>query len=54
MNENFFVEIKSNDATLKKDENKELILLIQKDRASRIFVFKIQKNYDLKFLLHAE
>lgn len=49
--ENFFVEIKSNDATLKKDENKELILLIQKDRASRVFVFKIQKNYDLKFTI---
>ena len=48
-NENFFVEIKSNPTTLKRDENKELILLIQRDRASRIFIFKIQKKYDLKF-----
>ena len=42
--ESYTFEIRTNQNTLKKFENEELFLLIQKDRATRFITFKIQKN----------
>ena len=47
----YMVEIRANAETLKKYDNEELFLLIQKDRATRFITFKIQKNVALKFTL---
>ena len=49
--ESYTFEIRTNQNTLKKFENEELFLLIQKDRATRFITFKIQKNILTKFTL---
>ncbi|WP_333810234.1 hypothetical protein [Flavobacterium sp.] len=47
----YTLEIRTNPNILKKYENEELFLLIQKDRATRFITFKIQKNTIAKFTL---
>ena len=47
----YMVEVRANAETLKKYDNEELFLLIQKDRATRFITFKIQKNVASKFTL---
>lgn len=49
--DSYTLEIRANPNTLKKYENEELFLLIQKDRATRFITFKIQKNVISKFTL---
>lgn len=49
--DSYTLEIRANSNTLKKYENEELFLLIQKDRATRFITFKIQKNVISKFTL---
>lgn len=47
----YTLEIRTNPNILKKYDNEELFLLIQKDRATRFITFKIQKNVIMKFTL---
>lgn len=51
LGDSYTLEIRTNPNTLKKYENEELFLLIQKDRATRFITFKIQKNVISKFTL---